>query len=499
MNPYISVIVTTNRIGGLDILFEGLRRQTYQNFELILIDAIYEKRKEVIKEKSKNYNFMTKHIAPMDNTFPISNYCKSINTGLCVAQGTVAYFTCDYSYLDENCLLYHANFHLNNPENYVFIMPVSYYGLIEERLSHNFPKFRQYGHGSGELQCQLLVASEKQYVDIHEQWTNNYIQDLNNNVFDNFYWSIFDNYFDDKDHFNDIGYINYSGANIDNRFSDNIMPVIPELCSLKNDSFKLSLLLKANGLNEELDGTHGFQDTELSRRLAKLYDAKFFASNLSPVSIINIRHYLEPRKIVNGYKNIDIINSSEMNTLPITNNTITKTRKTKMKLNLGSGIGGFNALNVITTDHTGWKNIEICEHYDADEHYDISTGIREADNSIEEIWMGDFFEHLLRLKAIFVLQECFRVLQVGGKIRISVPDMEKVMPLWLASDGDVGYAPLIWGQQDELYQKNSFPDSHLYGYMESSLTKLFAASGFSNIKRISIHGVWYELALIAQK
>lgn len=123
-----------------------------------------------------------------------------------------------------------------------------------------------------------------------------------------------------------------------------------------------------------------------------------------------------------------------------------------------------------------------------------------VNKTIEEIWMGDFFEHLLRIKAIFVIKECFRVLKQNGKIRISVPDMKIVMPLWLESDGaNSNYSELIWGNQDGLYQKNSIPSAHFHGYTENSLTKLLASVGFNNIKRIGIHKNWCELAVEAYK
>lgn len=189
-----------------------------------------------------------------------------------------------------------------------------------------------------------------------------------------------------------------------------------------------------------------------------------------------------------------------------------------MKLNLGSGINGVASLNVITMDQTGWKFIDICKDYPAHEHYDITTGIREEDNTIEEIWMGDFFEHLMRKNAKFVIQECFRVLKKDGKLRVSVPDMAVVMPLWLAHNTQLDCAPsfingaplfndtfvmlldgCIWGGQDDLHGKNCEADTHYNGYTEKSLKKLAKLVGFSNINRISIHGTWFELAIEAYK
>jgi hypothetical protein len=170
------------------------------------------------------------------------------------------------------------------------------------------------------------------------------------------------------------------------------------------------------------------------------------------------------------------------------------------KLNLGSGISGPAALNVITLHQAGWKSIDICAAYNPHECYDISQGIREEDGTIEEIWMGDFFEHLLRLKAKFVIKECFRVMKMGSKIRISVPDMTIVMSKWLASNGENSdCSELIWGDQDEMYQRNSIPSAHFAGYTEQSLTKLLTSVGFREVKRIGIHKNWCELAVEAYK
>lgn len=170
-----------------------------------------------------------------------------------------------------------------------------------------------------------------------------------------------------------------------------------------------------------------------------------------------------------------------------------------VKLNLGSGKTSPATLNVITLDHTGWKHIDICPIYYTTECYDISEGIREDDNSIEEIWMGDFLEHILRVKSAFVLKECFRVLKPGGDILISVPDMAVVMPIWLKADGMHACWNLIWGEQDENGQLNQIPDSHFNGFTEQSLTKLLSSIGFSTIQRIGLHKNWYELAMRAYK
>lgn len=304
----ISVIVTTNRIGGLDVLFESLNNQSYQNFELVLVDAIYNKRKALVEEKSKQYNFKVKHLEPNKNTFPISNYCTSMNTGLCAADGDLVYFTCDYAYLDKDTLLTHAEFHANTSDNYALLLPVSYYGINKEVMSDEFPKDRQYGQWRTDSKFNLLVASEKDYVDAHDQWTDRYVDDLKSNLLDKILWSSFKQPFNKHTNPESYSDFNPENTNIDTRYVNTFNLILQDMCCLKNDSFKRKFLLDANGFDEIFDGTHGFQDTGLARRLHSVHGAMFNAANKGPVKVLNIRYYLEPRKILNGYRNINIIN-----------------------------------------------------------------------------------------------------------------------------------------------------------------------------------------------
>ena len=326
----ISVIVTTNRIGGLDVLFESLRNQSYQNFELVLVDAIYSKRKDLVAEKAKQYNFIVKHIEPNKNTFPISNYCTSMNTGLCAAEGELVYFTCDYAYLDKDTLLTHAEFHSNNSVNYALMLPVSYYGLDKDVISDKFPKDRQYGQLRTDSKYNLLVATEKEYVDAHDLWTDSYVNDLKSDLLDDILWSTFKQPFNKYTNVESYSDFNPANTNLDTRYGDTTNLVLQDMCCLKNDSFKLKFLLDANGFDETFDGTHGFQDTGLARRLHTLHSGMFNAANKGGVKVLNIRYYLEPRKIINGYRNITIIDRCAASGYQDpTDNTVTQFKRSK--------------------------------------------------------------------------------------------------------------------------------------------------------------------------
>ena len=329
MKPYISVVIPTNRAGGMDILFESLKAQSFQNFELVIADALYPYRKDIVAEKAKEYNFPVKHLDPKDNTFPISNYCKSINTAICASEGEIVYFTSDHNWMPQDVLLTHADFHKNTPRNHALFLHVSEGVMNIEAVSHNFPKDRQYGSRGKWYHSYLMQVPEAEWVGDHNEWSDRYMEDIKNGLLDKVMWSIFEEPFVYE---RGLDYLIVKKDN-DTKFQncpvDTPMPVFHDLCCLKNDSFKWDFLIEANGMDEEMDGTHGYQDTELARRLLRVHGCQFFAMNKMSTRIINTRYFLEPRKIINGYNNDKIIVRKNLRETALSNNTITEWKKKK--------------------------------------------------------------------------------------------------------------------------------------------------------------------------
>lgn len=180
-----------------------------------------------------------------------------------------------------------------------------------------------------------------------------------------------------------------------------------------------------------------------------------------------------------------------------------------MNLDIGQGRSRDMA-NILDAAHIGWgpqkwKHIDVCAAYEPDECYDVTRGIREADGAVQHIWMGDILEHFPRNKLRFVLEECHRVLAPGGELLIVTPDMAGVMAKWLERQGieDQEGMPLswlIWGEQDEGHDgANAGPDTHRLGFTEASLRAALLGAGFTSALRVSVHGIWYELAMLARK
>ena len=127
--PFVSVIVPTNRVGGLDLVFDSLRDQTFQDFELIISDGIYQHRKDVVAERARGVQY--KHVEPFDNPFPLNSYCRTVNTALAHADCELVVLLSDYTWVYPDCLSKHVEFHrshdkvaVSSPHRYLMLPPV---------------------------------------------------------------------------------------------------------------------------------------------------------------------------------------------------------------------------------------------------------------------------------------------------------------------------------------------------------------------------------------
>lgn len=309
--PEISIIMPTMRIGGLDVVFESLKHQTFKNFEIIIVDSIYHHRKYLVSEAIRKYNIQAKHIEPTKNIFPISNYCNSVNTGLANASAKIVLLISDYTYLPENCIEKHVNFHIACPaENIGYMCPHQYRSLPE--LHHEFIK---YNNEDTELYAFHLK---------------------NRKLLNNILWSIFKYNFNQDPEtlpLDDMG-------NADSKLSMSLGFGDQNAFNGKNESFKLEAALKINGFDEDLDGTTPFQDNVFADMLVHKLDFKWIVDKNNKVYIINPRFVMPwskrlrasesnldiwKRKCTNGYK--DPINKWNLREVYNKNNSITQIYK----------------------------------------------------------------------------------------------------------------------------------------------------------------------------
>ena len=85
-------------------------------------------------------------------------------------------------------------------------------------------------------------------------------------------------------------------------------------------------------------------------------------------------------------------------------------------LNLGCG----------STYNKDWTNIDFVSQSESVIAHNLLDGIPCPDKSFTVVYHSHVLEHFPKEKALGFIQECYRVLQPGGLIRIAIPDLEKI-------------------------------------------------------------------------
>jgi glycosyltransferase involved in cell wall biosynthesis len=110
----ISIVYVTKRPGGYDILFNCLKNQVYQNYELIIVDDVLDERKDKILEYAKELGIKLKITTKSkkktfaDTKFGIAN---ALNTGYMLSKGHLVLTLMDYAWIPDGLLQSIYNFY----------------------------------------------------------------------------------------------------------------------------------------------------------------------------------------------------------------------------------------------------------------------------------------------------------------------------------------------------------------------------------------------------
>ena len=162
--------------------------------------------------------------------------------------------------------------------------------------------------------------------------------------------------------------------------------------------------------------------------------------------------------------------------------------KNKRKLHIGGtqqsmGWEIFNALPLGVADHVGNAN-------------DLS---RFNDNTFDEIYGSHILEHFdYQKELIAVLKEWYRVLNYGGKIYISVPDLEQLCHLLLQKkslniDEQFQIMRMMFGGHIDQY------DYHLVGLTHGFMEAYMGEAGFEKITRVGNFNLFDDMSNLAFK
>jgi predicted SAM-dependent methyltransferase len=145
-----------------------------------------------------------------------------------------------------------------------------------------------------------------------------------------------------------------------------------------------------------------------------------------------------------------------------------------LQLNLGCG----------SQPLPGWVNVDIARGPQIDIVWDLTRGLPFPDESCSVIYSEHVIEHLSKTDAATLLRECFRVLQVGGVVRVSTLDTERFLRSYAGNCEflhDPGFAQTIETPLDRINMMMRENGQHLWVYDHESLTLALRRAGFSTV------------------
>jgi len=141
----------------------------------------------------------------------------------------------------------------------------------------------------------------------------------------------------------------------------------------------------------------------------------------------------------------------------------------------------------------GWINADIepsaatCVTFDARRRFPF------PDNAFDAVFSEHMLEHLTFTDGMVALQECWRVLKPGGRLRISTPDLAFLIKLYTGprsplEDDYLSWAALEFGGRPPaevaIFVVNNFVRAwgHLFIYDEPTLSSSLRKVGFDSIE-----------------
>jgi predicted SAM-dependent methyltransferase len=145
----------------------------------------------------------------------------------------------------------------------------------------------------------------------------------------------------------------------------------------------------------------------------------------------------------------------------------------------------------------GWLNVDILPKADTVAYMDATETFPFESNSLDYVFSEHMIEHVSYEGGRKMLQECYRTLKPGGKIRIATPDLNTVLRVLTDSEHadvqryirfyiDRFVGPSVPYDPAQMINILFYQFGHQFIYNESSLAHALQQAGFTQIQRCTV-------------
>jgi SAM-dependent methyltransferase len=141
---------------------------------------------------------------------------------------------------------------------------------------------------------------------------------------------------------------------------------------------------------------------------------------------------------------------------------------------------------------SGWLNVDILPKESSVVYMDATQPFPFPGNTFQYVFTEHMIEHITFAEALFMLKECHRLLQPGGRIRVATPNLRAVINV-LQNPHDAQHQAYTKFYLDRFCEPGLPPDpvyvvntmfyqfGHRFIHTDTSLTHLLQQAGFRDI------------------
>ena len=138
----------------------------------------------------------------------------------------------------------------------------------------------------------------------------------------------------------------------------------------------------------------------------------------------------------------------------------------------------------------GWKIVDIQKKPHVDFIADISDLSQFDDQSIADIYASHVFEHVPQPLALKTLKGIHRILKVGGRFYVSVPDLDILCRLFIEPQAS---ATIKWHAMKMMFGAQvDQHDFHYVGWNYGFLLEYLTQAGFSAVEKVESFGLFKD-------
>lgn len=130
----------------------------------------------------------------------------------------------------------------------------------------------------------------------------------------------------------------------------------------------------------------------------------------------------------------------------------------------------------------GWVNVDSVKAFQPDLVHDLMKPLPFEDLSVNEIFAKDILEHFDKYMRHIVFYDWARVLKIGGKITVEVPNFKKLLFRYFKFGFD-NFVDMVFGEN--MIRSDTYSGhygNHKWGYSVNTLTNFIRLFGIEPLK-----------------